>query len=189
MGMHPSVTGPMTIDEFYRFADTKPDYEKWELIGGEPILNAAPSTLHQVIVANVVAALKNRRRELKAPWIATPGSGVRVSEHERPEPDVFVFPDSGALRVRDRDDVIVVFEVLSPSTKDKDFDNKRLAYTSLPPLTHYVVIAQDTVEVKVFARDGDEFKAHTLKSRTESLELPSLGTSLPLSEIYEDTGL
>jgi hypothetical protein len=26
--------GPMTVDEFYAFTDTRPDDEKWELIGG-----------------------------------------------------------------------------------------------------------------------------------------------------------
>ena len=36
-------TGPMTVEEFYAFTDTRPDEEKWELIDGEPILNASPS--------------------------------------------------------------------------------------------------------------------------------------------------
>jgi hypothetical protein len=44
----------MTVDEFYAFTDTRPDEEKWELIEGEPILNAAPSLLHQWIVRNIV---------------------------------------------------------------------------------------------------------------------------------------
>jgi hypothetical protein len=26
--------GPMTVDEFYAFTDTRPDDETWELIGG-----------------------------------------------------------------------------------------------------------------------------------------------------------
>jgi hypothetical protein len=55
--------GPMTVDEFYAFTDTRPDDEKWELIGGGPILNAAPSRLHQKIVKNVIFALENRARE------------------------------------------------------------------------------------------------------------------------------
>jgi len=27
-------TGLMTVDQFYAFAEAKPDHEKWELIGG-----------------------------------------------------------------------------------------------------------------------------------------------------------
>ena len=28
--------GPMRVEEFYAFTDTRPDEEKWELIDGEP---------------------------------------------------------------------------------------------------------------------------------------------------------
>ena len=59
---------PMTVDEFYAFTDTRPDGEKWELIEGEPVLNASPSSFHQWIVINVVVALKIREREINAPW-------------------------------------------------------------------------------------------------------------------------
>src|SRR6516162_3397489 len=62
-------TGPMTVEEFYAFTDTRPDEEKWELIEGEPILNAAPSPRHQLIVRNVVVALTLRERELNADWM------------------------------------------------------------------------------------------------------------------------
>jgi hypothetical protein len=34
-GTPPDVDiGPMTVDDFYAFTDTRPDDEKWELIGG-----------------------------------------------------------------------------------------------------------------------------------------------------------
>lgn len=73
---------------------------------------------------------------------------LRVSDNDRPEPDVVVV-STDPLGTRDRSDVIVAFEVLSPSTKDRDLNWKREAYTSLASLTHYVVIAQDAVEVIV----------------------------------------
>jgi len=89
---------------------------------------------------------------------------------------------------RDINDVIVAFEVLSPSTEERDLRWKRTAYTSLPSLTHYVVIAQDAVDVVVFARDA-EFAQRHFRSLNETIELPALGVSLPLAEIYRDTGL
>jgi Uma2 family endonuclease len=81
-------TGPMTVEEFYAFTDMRPDEEKWELIDGEPVLNAAPSDPHQEIVRNLIVALTMRERERAAPWMVLPGLGVRVSDIERPEPDV-----------------------------------------------------------------------------------------------------
>lgn len=184
-------TGSMTVDEFYTFTDTRPDDEKWELIGGEPILNAAPSLFHQLIVMNIAFALKVRQREIDAAWMVLPGLGVRVSEKSRPEPDVLVVPFTAPRRPdrrRDRNDVIVVFEVLSPSTEKRDRGWKRKAYTSLASLTHYVVISQDAVDVRVFARD-DGFEGRRLQSLDGAIDLRSLGVSLPMAEIYRDTGL
>jgi Uma2 family endonuclease len=184
-------TGPMTVEEFYAFTDTRPDEEKWELIDGEPILNAAPSRLHQRIVKNVLFALTLREREPSATWEVLPGLGVRVSDTNRPEPDIVILPRAGAppdLAGRDRSDALVAFEVLSPSTEDRDLRWKRAAYTSLASLTHYVVIAQDAVEVVVFARDKG-FAEKRLRSLNDSVEVPALGISLPLAEIYRGTGL
>ncbi len=86
---------------------------------------------------------------------------------------------------RDCNDVIVAFEILSPSTEARDLRWKRTAYTRLASLTHYVVIAQDTVEVVVFARDAG-FAERRLRSTEDVLALPSLGITLSLSEIYRD---
>jgi Uma2 family endonuclease len=184
-------TGPMTVEEFYAFTDTRPDEEKWELIEGEPILNAAPSQMHQWIVRNVVVALTILEREFKAPWAVLPELGVRVSDRDRPEPDILVIPsDHRAIDPKERDvrNVIVAFEVLSPSTEGRDLRWKRTAYTGLPSLTHYVAIAQDAVEVLVFARDED-FAEKRIRSIDKVIELRSLGISLPVAEIYRDTGL
>jgi Uma2 family endonuclease len=191
MGVPTIHTGPVTVDEFYTFTDRQPDEEKWELIDGDLILNAAPSSKHQLIVGNVVTVLGIRKRELGAEWMVLPGLGVRVSETRRPQPDVLIIPRTGRSadpQGRDRSDVIVIFEVLSPSTEGLDLNWKRRAYTSLASLTHYIVIAQDAVEVVVFARD-DDFAERRIRSITEAIELRSLGISLPVAEIYRDTDL
>jgi len=181
----------MTIAEFYAFTDTRPDEEKWELIEGEPVLNAAPSPLHQLIVKNLIIALGNRERDMRASWEVLPGLGVRVSETNRPEPDVLVLPRAGPsfdLLSRDRGDVIVAFEILSPSTKSRDLRWKRTAYTSLPTLMDYVVIAQDAVDIVAFARTSG-FAEQRFRRLDDRVDLPALGLAIPLAEIYRDTGL
>ena len=187
MGNPTVETGLMTVDQFYAFADAKPDHEKWELIGGEPVLNASPTDFHEKIVANVIAALSVRERELNASWMVLGSVGVRVSDKDRPEPDVSVV--SGEPRgTRDRSDVIVAFEVLSPTTKDQDLNWKRDAYASLASLTHYVVIAQDAMEVTVFARE-ESFKKRSFRCRDDVIDLRSLDVSLPIADIYWRTGI
>jgi Uma2 family endonuclease len=191
VGVPTIKTGPMTVEEFYAFTDTRPDEEKWELIDGEPVLNASPSELHQRIIKNLSFALATLERRPGTTWEMLPGLGVRVSDTSRPEPDVLIVPTSGASsdpQGRDRSDVIVTFEVLSPSTASRDLRWKRTAYTGLSTLTHYVVIAQDAVDVVVFSRE-DGFAEHRLRSLDDSIELRSLGISVTLSEIYRNTGL
>ena len=59
VGVPTIKTGPMTVEEYFAFTDTRPDNEKWELIDGEPILNASPSRLHQKFLWNLVIVLGN----------------------------------------------------------------------------------------------------------------------------------
>jgi Uma2 family endonuclease len=191
VGVPTIKTGPMTVEEFYAFTDTRPDEEKWELIDGEPVFSASPSELHQRIIKNLSFALATLERRPGTTWEMLPGLGVRVSDTSRPEPDVLIVPTSGASsdpQGRDRSDVIVTFEVLSPSTASRDLRWKRTAYTGLSTLTHYVVIAQDAVDVVVFSRE-DGFAEHRLRSLDDSIELRSLGISVTLSEMYRNTGL
>ena len=89
---------------------------------------------------------------------------------------------------RDTTDAIALFEIMSPSTASRDLKWKRAAYTSLPALLHYVVVAQDAADVVVFARDND-FAEKRFNSPDAVIALASLDVSLPLSEIYRDTGL
>jgi len=191
VGVPTIKTGPMTVEEFYAFTDARPDGEKWELLEGVPVLNASPSRLHQRIIKNLTFVLATIERESEVSWEVLPGLGVRVSETNRPEPDVLILPKHGQSadpQGRDRNDIVVAFEILSPSTADRDLRWKRTAYTSLPSLTHYVVIAQDAVDIVVFAREAG-FAEQRLRSLDQSLELPALGISLPLAEIYRDIDL
>jgi Uma2 family endonuclease len=191
MGVPTIKTEPMTLEEYFAFTDTRPHNEKWELIDGEPILHAPPSGTHHRILKNLVYLLAAAERARPGAWEAIPGIGVRVSPTSLPEPDVMILP-VGTIGQdpyeRQTADVLVTFEILSPSTADRDLRWKRRMYTSLPSLTCYVVIAQDAVDVVVFARDAG-FKEHRIRSLNASIEMPALGISLSLAEIYRDTGL
>jgi len=191
MGVPTIKTGPMTVEEYFAFTDIRPDNEKWELIDGEPTLQASPSRSHQTIFLNLAYLLGSIQRSQQQSWEAAPGIGIRVSDTSVPEPDLFISPAGSTRRDpfgRETRDVLVAFEILSPSTAERDLRWKRTAYTSLPSLTHYVVIAQDAVDVVVFARETG-FGERRLRSLNDSLNIQILGISLPLSEIYRDTGL
>lgn len=178
---------PMTVEQFYRYADRRPEIKKMDLVAGVPVVNAAPSEIHAQIVGNLHFELSKRQRQIDAEWTVLPDIGILVSGHDRLEPDLAVVPD-GPRPTRDRSDPIVVFEVLSRSTQKDDLGRKREAYTGVASVTHYVVIAQDAVKVIVFARD-DGFRKRTFRSRNKIIEFPPLRASLRIEEIYYRTGL
>lgn len=187
MGVPHLDTGPMTAEEFFAFTAGRPDEEKWELIDGEPILNASASFLHQLIATNLIALLVPIARTHRANWVAVPGIGVRVSETNVPVLDVLVRPNDRLGHV-ECDDMLIAFEILSPSTANKDLRWKRKAYATLPSLRQYVVIAQDDVDVVSFdAATG--FAERRFETADATLDLPLIGVTLTLRDIYRDTGL
>jgi Uma2 family endonuclease len=185
VGVPTIKTGPMTVEEFYDLTDTGPDNEKWELIDGEPILNASPSPVHQWIAKNLSVVLANRERELKGSWAVLPGLGVRVSRTNLPEPDLLIMPRSAFSAnpsQRDTGEMILAFEILSPSTMDRDLRWKKTADTDLPSLTHYVVVAQDAVDVVVFTRDTG-FAEPRYRSLPDTVESPELGIAAAIRNL------
>jgi Uma2 family endonuclease len=178
---------PMSVEAFFAFTDTRPDHEKWELIDGAPVLQESPTLSHQVIVGNLIWCLLSIRRERRPPWMAIPGIGVRICRTSLIQPDFLIRPDTRDS-IRECDDAIVAIEVLSESTADRDLGWKRTAYARVASLLYYVVIAPDAVEAMVYAR-ASNFAEQRLESLAATLDLPSLGISLPLAEIYRDTDL
>lgn len=191
MGIPRIDTGPMTVEEFYAFTDVRPDHEKWELIDGEAVLNASPSELHQRILKNLLVGLTPQERNGEAGWSIIPGIGALVSQTNRPEPDAMILPNGDmrfAGKTRDTTLASVLFEIISPSTASRDLKWKRSAYTNLDALMHYVVIAQDSVDVVVFSR-SDGFSERRFRSLSDIIVLEPPGVSLAVSDIYRNTGI
>jgi Uma2 family endonuclease len=178
---------PMTAEEFFAFTATRPDGEKWELIEGEPVLSPSANYAHQTVVSNLIGLLRSARWEQSAKWIAIPGIGVEVSKTSIPIPDILVRPAT-LLDDWKCDDMMVAFEILSPSTADRDLRWKRRAYAGLASLQQYVVVAQDAVEVVVYDRQSG-FAERRIEGMKASLDLPVLDIAAQLAEIYRDTGL
>ena len=75
MGVPTIKTGPMTVEEYFAFTDTRPDNEKWELIDGEPILTASPSQFASGAIVSFLTSQSfsersNTGRVLRRSWEA-----------------------------------------------------------------------------------------------------------------------
>lgn len=175
-----------TPDEYLaldREAEVKSEY-----LGGEVFAMGGASSRHVAIVSNLVRELGNQLRE--RPCIVY-SSDLRVQVGDA---GMFAYPDvvvvCGRSEFRDdRRDTLVnpllIVEVLSSSTKNYDRGEKFEQYRRIPTFLEYLLVAQDTVHIEHFTKQGD---GTWLLAETDdagaTIELGSIGCRLAAAEIY-----
>ena len=177
----------MTIEEFLAFAEQRPDGERWELIEGMAIMNAAPTQWHQRIALNIGSLLDVLKRAKNAPWTANLGVGTRVpaSTNSLPQPDLVV-QEHELLGLPVTEDSLIIFEVLSKSNTKSDRAWRKQVYSSVPNCQHYVTVATAKAEIIRFDRNNG-WAGTTTTGRDATLELPAIEDELPLRDIYRWT--
>ena len=115
------------------------------------------------------------------------GTRVPVSRNSLPQPDAFV-KSGPATGSNVTDDALVLFEVLSRSNTRTDQSWRRRVYARIPKCGHYVTVSLKTPEVVAYDRAAG-WAGRTVTDLGSSLDLPVLGVSIPLAEIYCDTSL
>ncbi len=81
--------------------------------------------------------------------------------------------------------LLLIIEVLSPSTESWDRGGKFSHYRSLPSLADYVLVSQDRILVEHFRRQPDHRWLLTAASSLDDVVEISLGARLILADIYE----
>lgn len=163
---------------------------KSEYFEGEIFAMAGGSPQHSLIAANFIREAGNA---LKGKPCAVFSSDLRV----RVQPTgLYTYPDAsivcGELEFDDerQDTVInptVIVEVLSDSTEKYDRGRKADHYRQVASLQELVLIAQDYSHVERFTRQTDgSWLFQEERDLSASLQLPSLGISLELAEIYRN---
>ena len=82
----------------------------------------------------------------------------------------------------------VIIEVLSPATERLDRREKFQAYTSIPSLEEYILVSQESVDIRIHRRRTG-WVGQSLTMLEDILELESLGLKFPLSAIYQNITL
>ncbi len=81
---------------------------------------------------------------------------------------------------------LLVVEVVSSSVNECDRWEKWLAYQDLATLSEYVIISQDRVQVEVYSRNSLGKWQLKVYGARESVELLSVGLTVPIEQVYED---
>jgi Uma2 family endonuclease len=180
----------MSLDDFEELLLDKAADEKWELIGGRVIRAMVGARWeHNRIVANVLSCLMNGLR--------SKGSACRPFAEtfwlKQRFLDLAVFPDimvrCGALPsdATSLEDPVVLFEVVSKGSVQRDRIEKWALYQRIPSLRHYVLVERDQIAIDLFDRTEGGFLQHPrLSSVGEILKLQAIDFEMPVAEIYRD---
>jgi Uma2 family endonuclease len=113
------------------------------------------------------------------------GRGVKIQAAGRiRHPDAFIVCSpvpSDAQVIRDP---VIVFEVLSPSTSDKDRFEKNRGYRDTPSSQRYGMLEQSSAAATVFCRNEGDWVGQVLPSHAV-LALPEVGIERQMAELYE----
>jgi Uma2 family endonuclease len=113
---------------------------------------------------------------------------VRIDREDRKRfyyPDVQVVCQSNDPMSVFQDRPVLIIEVLSPSTRRYDLDEKMTAYLAIPSLECYIVLEQHQPIAIVMRRSNGGFLRELVEGVEGTIDLPFLGCSLPMREIYD----
>jgi Uma2 family endonuclease len=100
-------------------------------------------------------------------------------------PDVQVVCQSNDPLSVFQDQPVLIIEVLAPSTRRYDLDEKMAAYLTIPSLECYIALEQHQPIAIVMRRSNGGFLCQTIQGIDQTIDLPFLGCSLPMKEIYD----
>lgn len=166
-----------------RISETKNEFYQGEII---PMPGA--SRKHNIIAIYISAFLcmQLRKRSLE---VYQSDMRVKVTDSGLyTYPDVVV-ADAPIFEDAEVDTLlnpVVIFEVLSKSTEQKDRGDKFEQYRNIDSLTGYILVSQDRCRVEQFTRQPDGtwlYRAYA--SMADMLQIESIDCELLLKDVYE----
>jgi Uma2 family endonuclease len=178
----------MTIAEFDEFVESVADGKRYELFDGAPVLMSNPNETHEQIVGNIGAPLKlamDKRRCRTYLGGMMVQASTNSTGRDKFRPDVFVRcgPPSSNTFITDP---IVVVEVLSPSTMDRDRGRKLQFYKDLPTMQHIVLAYADQMRVEHYFRIETGWELKVLPTPESVLDLDAVDFRMDLETVYFD---
>ena len=171
----------LTYDDY---ADA-PDDERYELIDGELIMAPAPYLAHQGIIVRLTKLLPSEESGLGFLFVAP--ADVVLSPHDVVQPDLlFVAAERAdiitAANVQGAPDLVV--EILSPSTAQRDWTQKRELYARHGVKEMWLIDPDAKIVWQAFLNEG-ELAVVNVYIEGETLISPTLGGfTINLSEVF-----
>lgn len=162
------VSGPVTWQQFLDLPDAG---VRWEVVDGQPVVNPSPGGPHQRAVSRLTRLLGDAcpadHEVLPAPfdWVLWRAPQLQVRQ-----PDLVVVTHAQADSPRLTEAPLLLVEILSPDSFERDVVVKRAEYAAAGA-RHYWVVDLGVPEVVVYGREGDRLVQRHRAQGDEALEL------------------
>lgn len=175
----------MTVEAFLAF-EGEPEV-RYELVGGEILAMAAPLDARGTIVGNAWGVVDRSLRE-RPPCRTVVGGEVAIDAYNWFVADLVVTcaPAEGRREVAEP---ILIVEVLSESTSDRDLGRKLQRYIELPTVREIWLVDSARRWVQVWRRAGEVWIVTLPLSGEASFRSEVLGgAEIGLAELYRNSG-
>lgn len=179
---------PMTVEDFLALDRERLD-QKYEFRNGQMIAMAGGSNNHTLMIGNVYASIHLHLR--KGPCAAFVEGTLKV-DNDCYMPDIMVTCNEQDLTGNKTyiEYPKLVIEVLSPTTEKDDRMDKVWIYTQCLSIQEYILVNWDIMIAQKMTRKGtgesDWFQwVDRWYHQGESVELETLGLTIPVDDIYE----
>ncbi len=174
---------PMTREEFFLWAGAQEG--RYEFDGFQPVAMNGGTNSHGIISGNIYFRLRLGLAGSPCTPMAPEGGGIAtignivrypeaaVSCSEIPA-DEHLFPEP-----------VVIFEVLSPSSRKRDRETKAIEYHRVATIKRHVVLEQVKPVAHVHWRLEDEPWNRITLSGADTLDLPEIGMKISMAELHE----
>ena len=146
----------------------------YELIGGIVLMSPSPSRLHQEISGNLHFALRNQLIAIK--YLPLYGMAIKSKENVF-RPDMMVFCDSVAEIPE------IIFEILSPSSRQTDLRVKLVKYEEMG-IKEYWIIDPKTKSVIVHDFLNNTAEIYDINDTVSSAIISQI--NIPVKIIFEN---
>ncbi|WP_152047919.1 Uma2 family endonuclease [Aureimonas psammosilenae] len=178
----------INAEEFLLWSQSRPDGERYELVGGQPVRLQAERVSHAERKLSAVTALRQGLRSagLTDCRAFPDGVSVRIDDHTVREPDALIH-----CGPYDRDGLfaphpVIVVEVVSPSSQRTDVDRKLIDYFAVPSILHYLIVYGDEGRVIHHRRATADGQITTsILGRESVIDLSPPGLSMTVENLLE----
>lgn len=182
--MNVALRKPMTREDFLLWAEGREG--RYEFDGVQPVAVTNGTNNRGTISTNLNVELTLLLRGSPCRSMPPEGGGVATIGGRVRSPEATV--TCSKLRGQDRliPNPVIVFEVISASTRRIDLIDKLREYHAVPSIKRYVLIEQIGIAVIVHSRQGNEPWTTLPYGAGDVLDLPEIGIRLPVELLYRD---